>query len=299
MPRPPIDLTGRVFDNWTVLKRVENRGVDVMWLCRCACECGTEKTVAGRNLRRGDSKNCGCKHGKLIDLAGQVFGDWTVIERVENNKHGHTVWRCQCSCGTEKPLRTSDLRRREVSTGCNDCVGDRLRMDVNGQVFGQLTAIEYVGRRNGAALWRCRCMCGEEKIVSLGCLRSGKTKSCGHWRGKGCITKFGYRIMRMPDHPNAGSQGYIFEHVAVMSEMLGRPLIDGENVHHRNGIRHDNRPDNLELWKVMQPSGQRIDDLIDYIARFHTEAVINRLAKLTVKDRYRSAADLVDLELAT
>lgn len=52
------------------------------------------------------------------------------------------------------------------------------------------------------------------------------------------------------------------EHTVVMAEMIGRPLLPGENVHHKNGVRDDNRPQNLELWAKCQPSGQRVVDLI-------------------------------------
>ena len=45
-----------------------------------------------------------------------------------------------------------------------------------------------------------------------------------------------------------------------MERMLGRPLLDHENVHHKNGNRQDNRPDNLELWSKVQPAGQRVED---------------------------------------
>jgi hypothetical protein len=64
------------------------------------------------------------------------------------------------------------------------------------------------------------------------------------------------------DHPNASERGRILEHVKVMSDTLGRPLLPGENVHHKNGVRDDNRPENLELWVTSQPSGQRPDDLV-------------------------------------
>jgi hypothetical protein len=54
----------------------------------------------------------------------------------------------------------------------------------------------------------------------------------------------------------------VLEHIKVMSELIGRPLRPEENVHHKNGDRHDNRPENLELWSRNQPSGQRVVDKV-------------------------------------
>jgi hypothetical protein len=52
------------------------------------------------------------------------------------------------------------------------------------------------------------------------------------------------------------------EHVAVMERRLGRPLREGETVHHKNGIRDDNKPENLELMVRWHPAGQRPRDLV-------------------------------------
>ena len=76
----------------------------------------------------------------------------------------------------------------------------------------------------------------------------------------------GYVYRMEPDHANAGVNGSMAEHTLVMSQMLGRPLRSGETVHHKNGIRDDNRPDNLELWASRHPRGQRVEDLLEFAA---------------------------------
>jgi hypothetical protein len=76
-------------------------------------------------------------------------------------------------------------------------------------------------------------------------------------KGRGYVRR-GYRIIR--GRP---------EHALVMEAYLGRKLRPGETVHHRNGDRTDNRPQNLELWSRQHPPGQRVDDLVDWLARDH------------------------------
>lgn len=86
--------------------------------------------------------------------------------------------------------------------------------------------------------------------------------------GEGYLDPNGYKQLTIKNHPNANKSGRIAEHTFIMSLHLQRPLRENESVHHKNGIRNDNRIENLELWHKGQPAGQRIEDKIKWAKEF-------------------------------
>lgn len=104
------------------------------------------------------------------------------------------------------------------------------------------------------------------KSAALSAFRTeNPLRMCGdanvNWKG-GVRMKEGYRLLLKPDHPNAQKSGYVLEHVFVMSEILGRPLGRGEVVHHKNEIRSDNRPKNLQLMSLSEHTRRHHKGLI-------------------------------------
>lgn len=85
-------------------------------------------------------------------------------------------------------------------------------------------------------------------------------------------------FMRVDGYIARGT-GHELQHRVVMEELLDRPLEAWENVHHRNGRRADNRPENLELWVKPQPAGQRASDLADWVVEHYPDLVVAAMAR--------------------
>lgn len=94
-------------------------------------------------------------------------------------------------------------------------------------------------------------------------------------QSRGYITTDGYRMS-----PKRRDGRPILEHRLVMEQVIGRPLYRHEEPHHKNGIRDDNTPENLELWvKWRQPNGQRLSDLLEFITKYYPDEICGVMFK--------------------
>lgn len=87
-----IDLTGQKFNKLTVIERVENRGEKVAWLCRC--DCGNLTIATSSDLKRNNTKSCGClnlkpsnlRHGRCGEFIYQTYCNMRTRCNNKNNK---------------------------------------------------------------------------------------------------------------------------------------------------------------------------------------------------------------------
>lgn len=122
--------------------------------------------------------------------------------------------------------------------------------------LGEVRRGREIGRLHlrQAHIWHACEGCGKERWVQLignkperslcnSCAKRGERN--GHWNG-GQHCHNGYIYILKPEHPNANSRGYIKRAILVLEQALGRYLLSGMDSHHKNEIRDDDRPENLE-----------------------------------------------------
>lgn len=182
------DLTGNKYGMLTVIKEAERDKNGRRWLCEC--ECGNKKIILGKNLKKGNTKSCGCLKAKnpnaRKDLTGQKFGKLLVLGEPYSGPRG-TYWKCLCDCGNIIDKPSTDLVHGNVrSCGCLKAELHSTMNDLTGQKFGKLTALKTEKVSNdGQRIWLCLCDCGNYTEVLAGNLRKGTTQSCGCINSKG------------------------------------------------------------------------------------------------------------------
>lgn len=134
--------------------------------------------------------------GAALDLAGQKYGEWTVISRAYATPQDGWSWICQCSCGALEPV-VGSLLRRGRTTRCHTCRRKQQLDDLTGRTFGQWTVLEQAPGRNGATLWHVRCTCGNTSIVNGQALKRAQDPAQAH-RGSSCCNTCRYKAQAAP-----------------------------------------------------------------------------------------------------
>ena len=115
---------------------------------------------------------------KPKDLTNQKFGSLKVIQLLDRkNASGNRYWLCQCDCGNQIEVASSNLRSGHVlSCGCNR------RTDITNKKFDYLIALEPTENRishDGSVIWKCVCDCGTICFKSISDLKISTNNSCG------------------------------------------------------------------------------------------------------------------------
>ena len=225
------------------------------------CEwCGNTFYVQPRRLQISKFCSVTCKN-----KASEVKTSWThvpchtcgkIVERRTTKLMKHTY--CNRECRDNRPYTPKAVRKDKgvtrseyVSAPCLTCgtIVERRKTDTRQYVYCSRNC--YRTNPFAASPGRPGDPNRQQYETPWG-LRPGYT------------SKDGYVVVSAKEHPAANKNGKIAEHKLVMEKKLGRYLEPNENVHHKNGIRNDNSIDNLELWNVSQPRGQRVDDKTEW-----------------------------------
>ena len=181
--RPYEDLSGMKFGRLMTVRAVgRKKDGRVLWLCDC--ECNNKFITDVSTLKGNHAFSCGCLNKiknkeRRENLEGKIFTRWTVVK----DEGGSKVF-CRCSCGTERWVDRGNLRGKiTTSCGClrKEVLHEAYKKDLTGKVFGRLTVLGLAGRddKNKKLLWKVRCSCGTEKIVSGNLLTVKGIRSCG------------------------------------------------------------------------------------------------------------------------
>lgn len=212
--------------------------------CSRAC---SAKARSGRPITPG-----GTAISRACERCGAIFEAHSPAAKFCSRKCSESNVQLNCQrCGTSFMAKESHKdRRKYCSLECrNAAKTENASVEFTCQHCGNLYRRPPSKRRPGV------------HYCSIVCARRGMADK--KTRGDGYLNKQGYRLLRV--HGKV-----VLRHRYLMEKQLGRPLHSWETIHHVNGVKDDNRLENLELWITRQPKGQRLQDSIAWAIEFLT-----------------------------
>lgn len=145
------DLTGKTFNEWTVLKELGNDKI----LCRCSC--GVVKETTKSAVKDGRSKSCGHDKNMFRDLTGKKIYNWTVLK-----EFGYGTVQCRCECGKISIIQKATLLNG-TSKSCG-CLKTPLMQDTLMKRYGDITANRVAKPREK---WQIDTLNDKEKLINF------------------------------------------------------------------------------------------------------------------------------------
>lgn len=247
-----------------------SKRIDAMKMC---VKCGNE--FEPNSNRQKYCADCGRRPKLVCEHCGKEFTSTNNAQRFcssscwyEFNTDKDKQRKICPVCGKEfKPLRS------DQKTCSRECGGKAQRKRYKKCVVCEK---EFIGKTSQQQTCSHECagvLRRGERI--LHCERCGKEIPYTGYNGRRFCSKecrnaplgstyekqMGYIMIKVgKEHPYTDRAGYIFQHRYVVEQQIRRYLGSHERVHHKNGEKSDNRPENLELWSVKDPAGQRLLD---------------------------------------
>jgi len=186
-----------------------------------------------------------------------------IIDKVKGPKDGY-IYICKCdNCGKEFKRGYHNIKKGTSGKHfCSRICSHIGNLSMLGKHHSKESKLKMSKSHKGCISWNKGKITPEAlKLKKIS--KALKNSNKNNWKG-GRYKQKDYIMLNRPDC-------FILEHRYVMEKYLGRKLKTEEIVHHKNGIKDDNKLENLELWTKSHPIGQRVEDLLIWAKRFILE----------------------------